>query len=1001
MAERQGPKVYSIAAHRGFADALVAGLVASFSKGDFGLARVTLLLPSSRAKRVVQEAFIRHYGEKEDASGLLMPRMAVVGDLDLDEALGALFEPIGAERLIPPAVDPLRRWLRLAELVKQVQGDAAPRGAGLLRQAAEIARTMDRLLVEHVSPEDLFGDKVMGLVGELANNWKRSLALFMRVQDLWLKELIASGAVDPPDRRNQLFRDLAKKWRADPPPFPVIAAGVTSASPRLAKLLRVIADMPQGAVVLPDFDLNASGEVWSELGIAGAPEEAGGPVFGRNDAVTHPQYHLKLLLNRMGVNRGEVDAWHRAGLGKGPPERSHAISSLFMPPLASRKWADLPSEKRRLSGVRIMRTATPEEEAQAIALLLREALEVHGKRAALVTPDRALAGRVAAHLARWNIEADDSAGMPLSQTAAGRLFLLLAEAMAEQASPVPLMALLVHPLAGLGVGMGGDRVKWLEHARALDLALRGPRHVPGLAALTKAIDGLEKKQPGIAHWWCGVVTVLAPLLELAEVEEASLAEMLAALVQAAETLCGQAIWAKQDGRALSAMVSTLVPHARDVGTMLAPADLPVVLRDHMDGIAVRPPWGGHPRIAIYGLLEARMSRADLVICGGLNEGIWPPAPTQDPLLAPPILRALGVPGGDFRIGLAAHDLAGMMGAPEVVLSRAERNADGPAIPSRFLLRVEALLGEKLIETHTEKRAVEWARALDAAAQVTPASQPHPRPTPEQRNVPIAVTALDTLRSDPYQFYAQAVLGLRSLDSLDEEPSAAWKGTIAHEILQCWHEQGGKLADVAQQVLDGEQVHPAMRAVWLPRLLRGLEWVEAELARLEGRKVVAIEEWGRMEVDGVLIRGRADRIDRLSDGTLAIVDYKTGSPPSARQVQEGYSLQLGLVGMMAERGAVAGAEGEPRQFEYWSLAKNDKSETGFGYRTEPILEGSKKTGIPRDEFLSETERYLRDAIARWIKGDEPFTARANPNLKLYADYDQLMRLEEWFGREDEP
>jgi ATP-dependent helicase/nuclease subunit B len=986
------PKFYSIAAHRGFADALVAGLVPRYSEGDFGLARLTLLLPSSRAMRTVSEAFIRHFGAEESRSGLLMPRMAAVGDLDLDEALGALFDPIGAERAIPPAVDLTHRWLRLAGLIREVKGDEAPKGAALLRQAAEIARTMDRLLVENVSPEDLFEPRVLGLLGDLADNWKRSLALFMQVQDLWLKELTQSGTVDPADRRNRLFREAAKRWRAEPPQYPIVAAGVTSAAPRLARLLRVIADLPKGAVILPDFDLTIADEVWDELGIAGAPREKGDPPFERGDAVTHPQYHLKLLLNRMGVNRGEVEPWHRAGLGKGPPERSHAISSLFMPPRASRAWADLPPEKRRMAGVRTMDCANPEEEAQAIALLLREALEVPEKRAALVTPDRGLAGRVAAHLARWNIAADDSAGVPLSQTAAGRVLLLLAEVMAERAAPVPLTALLMHPLVGAGEG----RAEWLDHARALERALRGPRHAPGLEPLRPVIARLEKDHKGIEAWWGAIEAVLRPLLDLAEADEPLLADQVDALAQAGEALCGLELWGKMDGRALSQWVADLRLHAGTVGTMLAPGELPGVLRERMDEVAVRPPWGGHPRLAIYGLLEARMSRADLVICGGLNEGSWPPVPAQDPLLAPAVLRALGVPGGDFRIGLAAHDLAGMLGAPEVVLSRAARDADGPAIPSRFLLRVEALLGARLLESHRETRAVELARALDAALQVRPAPRPHPSPRPEQRDVPIAITALDTLRSDPYQFYARAVLGLRKIDALDEEPSAKWKGIIAHKILQLWHEQGGSLADRAHAVLEAENVHPVMRAVWLPRLLKGLEWVESELAQLEGREVVAVECDGAMVADGVKIHGRADRIDRLSDSTLAVVDYKTGSPPSAKRVKEGFSLQLGLVGMMAEMDGIPGVAGTASQFEYWSLARKAGE---FGFRASPVKTAGNRAEIAAEDFTGMTRDYLREAIARWITGAEPFTARLNPNLEVYSDYDQLMRLEEWLGRED--
>lgn len=977
MSER-GPNIYSIAAHRGFADALVAGLVPRYSDPELGLARLTLLLPSSRAMRTMGEAFIRYYGAEEGRAGLLMPRMAVAGDLDLDETLGALFDPIGEDSAIPPAADPTRRWLRLAELIKLEKGADAPKGGALLRLAAELARGMDRLLVEDIAPDELMQPRVLDLLGNLAGQWQDGIRLFARVQARWLAELGERGEVDAAARRNMLFKVAARKWKANPPATPIVAAGITSAAPALARLLRVVAELPQGAVVLPDLDLSMSEAVWDELGSAGAPDDQ---PFASGDAVTHPQYHLKLLLNRMGVNRGEVQPWHRAGIGAGPPARSHAISNLFLPPEASKAWVNLPAEQRRMAGVRIMHSANPEEEAQAIALLVREALEQPEKRIALVTPDRGLAGRVAGHLRRWNIQADDSAGKPLSQTAAGRAFLLLAEVMADRAAPVPLMALLGHPLVAAGDG----RLDWLEQVRALELKLRGPRPGPGLEPLARLAR---------PEWWAQVDAALAPLLALEEGGDAPLAALIDALVAAGEALCGIGLWEREDGRALAALADELRLHAADVGTMLSPAELPAVLRGRMDAIAVRPPWGGHPRVAIYGLLEARMTRADLVICAGLNEGAWPPVPPPDPLLAPGVLRALGVPGGDFRIGLSAHDLAGMLGAPEVVLSRAARDASGPAIPSRFLLRVEALLGEQLA-AHIDQRPVELARAIDASRRPDPYKQPMPVPSADQRDVAISITALDTLRSDPYQFYARAILGLRRLDGLDEPPSASWKGTVAHEILRRWHEDGGSLETIARRVLDEENAHPLVARLWLPRLLAGLEWVEAKLATLEGRAPLVWEKDGEMQLDGVRIHGRADRIDRLSDGTLAVVDYKTGEPPKTKQVEAGYSLQLGLVGLMAREGAFPGVAGEPSQFEYWSLAKNGGE---FGYVRSPVKAGANKATIEPDAFVDKTLGFLEGAIARWIKGSEPFTARENPNLKVYTDYDQLMRLDEWLGRE---
>jgi len=987
VAERPGPRIYSIAAHRGFADALVAGLVPRYAEGELGLARLTLLLPSRRAVRTVSEALIRHFGEREGVAGLLMPRMAVVGDLDLDEALGPWFDPLGSESAIPPASDPTRRWLTLAELIRVEMGEDAPKGSALLRLAAELATGMDRLLVEEIGPEELTQDRVLDLLGDLAEQWRRGIRLFARVHVRWMAELAERGEVDAVTRRNLLFRQAARKWRESPPPFPILAAGVTSAAPALARLLRVVSELPQGGVILPDLDLSMDDAVWGELGCAGAPEDPGGAPFAPRDAVTHPQYHLKLLLNRMGVARGEVLPWHRAGLAAAPPERSRAISSLFLPPQASSAWASLPADQRRLSGVRLMESAHPGEEAQAIALLVRQALEEPEKRIAIVTPDRALASRVVAHLRRWNISADDSAGRPLSQTAAGRLMLLLAEVTAQQAAPVPLLALLEHPL----VSPGEARPQWLENARTFEMALRGPRPSPGLAPL-RALAGARR----LTEWWSEVEAILAPLMTLAESDDGLLADQIDALAAAGEALCGQGLWGREDGRALAAMIEELRLHARDVGTQLAPQDLPVVLRDRMDKIAVRPAWGGHPRVAIYGLLESRMNRADLVICGGLNEGTWPPVPPQDPLLAPAVLRALGVPGADFRIGLAAHDLAGMLGAPEVVLSRAERDVSGPAIPSRFLLRVKALLGGDLLDRHRETAAVQLARALDDSPPVAPYRRPQPMPGAEQRKVDISVTALDRLRSDPYQFYAGAILGLRRADALDEEPSAAWQGTIAHTILQRWHEQGGVLHDIAREVLQAENPHPMMEALWLPRLLKALEWVEQTINGFDGREVVAVEESGSMLFRGVRVHGRADRIDRLADGTLAIVDYKTGSPPSAKQVEKGFSLQLGLIGLMARQGGFAKVSGEPAAFEYWSLAKKGGE---FGYIASPVKASNNRAKLEPEEFVDLTADYLDEAVSRWILGKEPFTARLNPDLPSYDDYDQLMRLDEWMGREE--
>lgn len=996
MAERAGPAVYSIAAHRGFADALVAGLVPRYSEADLGLARLTLLLPSSRARRTVAEAFVRHSGES-GTQGLLMPRMVVVGDLDLDESLGPLLDPLGSNH-IPPAVDPQHRLFALARLIGEEMGEDAPRGSTLLRLARETGATMDRLLVEDIGPEELLERPVLDLVGELSEHWQRSLHLFARVQAKWLAWLNANGLLDAAARRNRLFDHTASSWRDNPPDTPMVAVGVTSAAPALARLLRVVSDLPQGAVILPDFDLTMADEVWEELGRAGNRPTPEDTAFARDDAVTHPQYHLKLLLNRMGVARAEVQPWHRKGMTAAQPERSHAISALFLPPEASKAWVELPFEKRRLSDVRVMQAANPEEEAQAVALLVREAVEEPEKRVAVVTPDRALARRVVHHLARWNILADDSAGRPLSHTAAGRALLLAAEVMAENATAVPLMALLGHPL----VDGGMERGAWLRHLRRIERELRGPRIEPGLEPVREIVSKLANSNDKLGGMWRLTEAALAPLLGHDLEEPAELADLMDRLATSAEALCGEKLWAREDGRALAQFVEDFRLHARQAEFTIRPRDISSVLTDAMEGMAVRSPYGGHARVQVLGLLEARMNRADLVICAGLNEGAWPARGGVDALLAPPVLRALGVPGSDFRIGLSAHDLAGALGAPEVVLSRAARDEGGPAIPSRFLLRVQALLGE-MLPRHEEMRAIELAREMARAPEAPAYPRPRPMPSAEQRLVDISATALDRLRGDPYQFFAGKIMQLSDLDALDAEPSAAWQGEVAHQILEEWHRADPKppIAEVMDRVFEERNVHPLMRGLWQPRLQRALEWVESEIGDYKEREVAAVEAWGEMHVEGVRIHGKIDRLDRMGDGSLAIVDYKTGSPPSSAMVEQGYALQLGLLGMMAERGGFEGVSGDATTFEYWSLgkAKSDTNPFGFGYIETPLKVGNKRSGLPPEDFLPETEKYLTSAIGAWITGNEPFTARLNPDYPGYDTYDQLMRLEEWLPHLD--
>jgi ATP-dependent helicase/nuclease subunit B len=330
----------------------------------------------------------------------------------------------------------------------------------------------------------------------------------------------------------------------------------------------------------------------------------------------------------------------------------------------------------------------------------------------------------------------------------------------------------------------------------------------------------------------------------------------------------------------------------------------------------------------------------------------------------------------------------------VLVTRARRDARSPAVASRFWLRLEAMTGGL---TRSPRHRL-WARALDRPASYAPAGQPAPDPPAEQRPRRISVTEVDRLKADPFVFYARRMLGLSALDPVDADPGPAWRGSAVHETLEAWMKEDdcdpARLRARAEALLAGHAAHPVVRALWQPRLLEAIDWIAAEMAKNHavGRRPLRAEAFGTCKLGEVELYGIADRIDRLPDGGLAIVDYKTGKPPSAKAVAEGYSLQLGLLGLIAEHGGFEDIEGAPACFEYWSLARG---RAGLGHVASPV---GGRSGIAPEDFTTLAARNFLAAAAQWLTGEAPFTAKLHPEHAPWGDYDQLARVDEWYGRE---
>ena len=980
MADPRAPKVFTIPVYRAFADALVAGIVAQHGRQPLALATGMILVPNNRAARSITDAFVRRAEE-----GLLLPRIIAIGDAG--EAPGSALETM--TDAVPPAVDPLTRALILARLIQHERAVAREpiSAAEALRLATELGGTLDELIAAEVDPAAL---RSLDVAPDLAVHWQASLDLFATVIDRWPEALGELGSIDLPERRNRLLRALAAHWRETPPPGFVIAAGVTSSAKAIAEVLQVVARLPNGSVVLPGVDLASPDAEWAAI----AGDENASAIE------THPQHHLRLLLDRIGVSRAEVARWR---WGDGRPRkavRGRAVSNAFAPARFTSKWVTLPSPQRSLPRVRLATFAGPADEAQGIAIALREAIELPGRTAALVTPDRDLAARVGAHLRRWGIEADDSAGQALAATPVGVLVQAVAVLAVERFAPAALLAVLKHPL----VRFGDKRLAWLEGVRVLDLALRGPRPAPGLIGLSAWLATGNKREQRVRtpalEWWGDQARLFAPMEAAFEqargTPRANLGELLEAVTSLLTELCGDAVWSGPAGRAAADLLGQLAGTHGHGPQDIVVEDVPAILRQLLGAVTIRPPQGGHPRVAILGLIEARLQQADVLILGGLNEGSWPQATSADPWLSPRVRRQLGLADPERRIGLAAHDLATALGARDVLLTRAVRDARSATIPSRFLLRIEAMTGG-LTE---DVRLPALAHMIDAAKGVAQsAARPAPAPPTAKRPRKISVTEVDRLKADPYAFYARAMLRLQPLEPVDAEPGPAWRGSAVHEVLDAWMREDRldpeTLVPRISAMLDGAETHPLVRMLWQPRLVEAIEWVARKIVdnRETQREPLASEIRGTVTLAGIELTGIADRIDTLADGRLAVVDYKTGKAPSGKAVAAGYSMQLGLLAAIAERGGFPDIAGRVGEFEYWSLAKDGDS---FGRVTSPV---GRNGQIAKEDFVARATSIFTEAAERWLTGSDAFTAKLAPDFAPYEDYDQLMRRDEWYGRED--
>lgn len=981
------PTIYSIPPGIPFVDALALGLLERHTDDPLALSAATILLPTRRACRALTEAFLR----RSDGAALLLPRMLPIGETEeIDPLLAAEDEPGGRDALdLPPSIPDLQRRLALSRLVLE-QARARDDGNLSPARATRLAGSLADLL-DQVQTERLSFDGLAALVpDEYAEHWKITLEFLVILTERWPAVVEALGCVDPAARRNTLIEGQAASWRQNPPDTPVIAAGSTGSVPATADLLEVVASLPRGAVVLPGLDPEITADEDGAL------------------EATHPQFGMRNLLAKIGVAPADVVPWQSGIEPACNDARVRLIRAALCPP--SEEAMNAKSDVAgALDNVQFVPCPGPQEEAGVIALALRRALETPGRTAALITPDRALARRVAAEVGRWDIEIDDSAGTPLVDTPVGTYLRLTASCIANALAPISLLSLFKHPLAAGGMDVGAFRA----HVRRLEqLALRGPRPAPGFDGLRAALAGYDDAA-ALSDWLDGLETIAGTVTDLmAQPGPVAVTDFVTAHMAFAESLAASAevsgpdrLWHGDDGDAAASFVAEL---QESVGIFPAidGADYPAFFETLMSGRTVRPRYGLHPRLHIWGLLEARLQHADLICLAGLNEGTWPTEPAADPWMSRPMRSAFGLPPPERRVGLSAHDFVQAFCAEEILITRAERVDGTPTVPARWLLRLKNALIAAGDETAAKNFGAAgasdnwlgWQAALDEPKTIRPMAPPAPTPPLEARPRRLSVTQIETWMRDPYSIYARHVLKLRPLDSIDADPGAAERGTMIHEALDSFvrdHPDSLPADPLAALIAQGEAAfgdalaRPGVWAFWWPRFLRVAHWfVDAERAYRLDVATTHTEVSGNLVIEApggdFMLVAKADRVDRLSDGTLSIIDYKTGGLPTGKDIALGFSPQLPLEAAIAAAGGFSEIPaGTVSRLEFWRLTGSDPA----GERS-PAAKDMEAVVAAASAGLAALVTRFDDPTTAYLSQPDP--ARASP----WNDYEHLARIQEW-------
>lgn len=948
--------IYNIPASNSFLDEVAALFLHEYQDRPLALADVLFLLPNRRACKSLTEAFVRRQGLRPT----MLPQMQPLAEAEEDELLITGFDLSEKLPEMSPVMQVSERLMLFTKIIM-----AKPADYGLEKmpagQAVALAKEL-AALIDTAYNQQLSFEALQDIVpSEYAAHWQETLKFLWIITHYWPAILDEHGKADAAEHKNQLLKAQIELWRTRRPQKRIVAAGVTAAFPLMKELVKTVAELDNGQVILPGLDRCLDEEDWQQV-----------------DEV-HPQYELKQLLDYLQVERRDVQDLAAAA----NPAREAFLSEVMRPAKTTDKWRE--QDKAGLSslaagGIRLVNCQDVRTEALAAALMMREVLNEPEKTAALVTTDRNLARRVASELTRWDIYVDDSAGVPLHLTPVGIFLRQIAETAAQNFAPAAMLALMKYPLYANGENTFEVRRK----VRAFERLCLRSKHDDESAA--EIADRLKQ--------------AMTSLTELYLRSSVSPAELIRAHLQAAEKLAAtdvksgdKILWKGEDGEAAARFMADMAENA-DIMGEINPAEYAGWLQVLMSGVMVRKRYGTHPRLKILGPIEARLQHFDRVIVGEVNEGSWPQAVKADPWMSRPMKKDFGMPLPEKNIGVLANDFSSLLAGKEVFITRADRVQGTPMVKSRWWMRLETVLRAAGIEPEMleDRRYTVWAEYLDKAQILRRILPPAPKPPVYARPRELPASAVENWMRDPYIIFAKYILKLKPLDDLEQNLTFADYGNIVHAVLEKFNNRypaaypdnaREELIRLGEEMFAAGNVSQDIYAFWRPNFIKTVDWlVEKESVYRQDIARVYNEVKGSYSFEApagtFVITAKADRVDMRRDGRVNIIDYKTGQARTPKEIERSYAPQLPIEALIAEKGGFDGIPAaKAAALIYWQLGKKESG----------IFENTA-------EVLQNTYDRIVELASLFDFEETPYISKPNPKIApKYSDYEQLSRMNE--------